>query len=151
VVEGLGTEAMMEDGMNKKRILELATVIERAPHHTSSLFDDGVVCSFSMSVWRCGTTACIGGWVETLHGEPHKLFHGSVGVAKVLGISYEQAEALCYPGALCIGLYEDITPAEAADTLRRLAATGKVEWKIERQDERALEVEHEPVRQMETA
>jgi hypothetical protein len=122
--------------MNETRILELARVIEQAPHQTDDLgFIDGeTITRFSMSVWRCGTVACIGGWVQALHAEPNKMFHGTISVAEVLGISFVQAEALCYPGAQSIGRYEDITPAEAADTLRRLAATGKVRWKIERSD-----------------
>jgi hypothetical protein len=144
---------MKESSMNKTRILELAAVIEQAQHHTDDFgFIDGeAVTLFSMSVWRCGTTACIGGWTQALFTAPGQTFHGTISVAEVLGISFVKAEALCYPGDMSIGRYEDITPAEAADTLRRLAATGKVEWKTERRDERALEVEHEPVRQMEFA
>jgi hypothetical protein len=141
--------------MNKTRILELAAVIEQAPHHTEDrgFIDGEAITEFSMSVWRCGTTACIGGWTEALHGKPYELFHGHIGVAKALGISLKQANALCYPGDMSVGRYEDITSTEAADTLRRLAATGKVEWKIERSfipGDPLPSVEHELVRQMET-
>lgn len=68
-----------------------------------------------MTGHRCQTVACIEGWVCNL------------GYDGQLGLTEEQEKALFFPPGWDTG---GITPAQAVDTLRRLAKTGRVEWRL---------------------
>lgn len=131
--------------MNKERILELADLIEN-----QAFADEGV--GFNMSYYYltnssglevkdyaghpCGTAACIAGhaWLAAQRGTDghvHTLdkIIGPRGeteyeAKKYLGLNWRVAEELFIPE--CLG--DHPTPAEAARTLRHLAATGNVDW-----------------------
>lgn len=129
--------------MNTERILALADLIEKQPHTTQEAPE-----GFTMVNWNhdCGTPACIAGWA----------CHVALGGAVVLDINIEQtarrflgldaaeADALFEPDLRSdfekehgfissTDVWDDITPDHAARTLRRLAKTGKVDWKSEGQ------------------
>jgi len=116
--------------MNIENILKVAAAIERAPHAVvdDSCVADNVtspIASFNMKVWRCNTVGCIGGWaVQLLLGGP---FSDTDRVADLFDIRVEDAYDLCYPSGVN---YQAVTPAEAAQVLRHLAATGLVDWSI---------------------
>lgn len=110
--------------MNVERILALADLIEKQPHAGHS--DES---GFRMSRFThlCGTPACIAGWAEwSRDGEnsdkPWVTFRSGM---NYLEITVAQASALFEPTHM---VWPDITPAQAATTLRKLAETGKVDW-----------------------
>ena len=95
----------------------------------------------------CGTCACIGGWAEILFSPPNTTLykhHGQItqrlsnsppsdelretshSVAELLGISYSEADYLCYPPNY--GNSHLYPKQRVAETLTRLAETGEVEW-----------------------
>lgn len=115
--------------MNKTRILALADLIEKQPHVELNS-DSG----FNMREYhhRCGTPSCIAGWVnemskETNCGGPE---HSA---AKYLELDWVTADRLFEPSHLSgyhggVFGWRDITPQQAATTLRKLAETGEVDW-----------------------
>lgn len=109
--------------MNVARILELADVIEKVPHVALGDAHQGPepVTDFNMSTFHCGTAGCIAGWAAHLYGNGR----GVLTAEKFLGISSDDGDELFIPAGLVL---EDITPAQAATTLRKLVATGKVDW-----------------------
>jgi hypothetical protein len=109
--------------MNVERILALADIIEAQPH-TSSSDESG----FNMNAYshHCGTPCCIAGWAAgNVAGlDEEDVFHVA---AALLDLSSTLAVQLFIPpfdGAR----WGMITPAQAAITLRNLAATGIVDW-----------------------
>lgn len=125
--------------MNAEAILRVADAIEKG-----SVPDLG----FNMNTFRsrafpldedpvydksgrgCGTVACIGGWTcEVLLGERGSMKRA----ANLLGIRYDQEDELFYAtnypgGDGIVGPLRQITQAQAVAVLRRLAATGEVDW-----------------------
>lgn len=122
--------------MHKDRILALADLIESMPH-TSVTDDHG----FNMDDFDhvCGTPACIAGWAIAMRANDLSVnvrsavdaeFDSYSGLASdYLGLSSGVGSDLYYGPGRDVKL-ADITPAQAAATLRRLAETGKVEWGI---------------------
>jgi hypothetical protein len=116
--------------MNVERILELADLIEKQPHTTEEA-DDG----FSMDWFThdCGTPSCIGGWAIFLQSRDRKILDVvsesggkfSEVAASVLGLGEFEASELFFPTIVDM---DQITPADAAYTLRHLAKTGEVVW-----------------------
>lgn len=114
--------------MNKKRILKLADLIERQLHVPIT---DGA--GFSMDGYKhhCNTPSCIAGWAA---------YMANPSVLKRRDYDIEQA-AIAYldlgsgiPGELFapdVVEWSDITPAQAACTLRHLAETGEVVWEVD--------------------
>ena len=109
--------------MNTELILKTADEIEAMPHGRTRTFDLAPIAGFNMAVTYaeedCGTVCCIVGYLTKSHA-----FDMST-VAELLRISQGDAYKLCFP---VTGEWEKITPAQAAATLRRLAATGEVSW-----------------------
>jgi hypothetical protein len=98
---------------------------------------------FNMKRWRdvtpLGTVACIVGWIAELDGEAFTVetpFGPSPDepaylayAARKLGIAQAAVEALSRPPHY-MGNWAEITPCRAATVLRRLAATGEVDWSV---------------------
>ena len=119
--------------MNCENLLRVADAIEK--HEIEGL-------GFNMAEWltipgdtpapdrlglNCGTTACIAGWAA----------HLEAGLTRVdfdqKDIIVRAAAYLGYPAGLFFGSpsrtrLEDITPAQAVNTLRYAAATGTIDW-----------------------
>lgn len=125
--------------MNKERILALADLIEKQPHTT---VDDAH--GFTMGNWThaCGTPACIAGWAVFAENGSAKFESGewvSSRAASYLELDRDDAVLLFEPDLRNPDEFEDdetdatdgwdeITPSQAAATLRRLAETGSVDW-----------------------
>lgn len=124
--------------MRTDRILALADLIEKQPHTND---DDAE--GFTMGVYfhNCGTPSCIAGWAmamefndysEKLRRKAEKSFGDACGPfedripGNFLGITPRQEGELFAPRNR-----SDITPTQAAATLRRLAETGEVKWEVE--------------------
>lgn len=79
----------------------------------------------------CGTIACLAGWTVMLFGSVAGLKalagHLSVYAAQLLGLSDREEIRLFLPATKGVA-WRDITPADAADTVRRFATTGQVDW-----------------------
>jgi len=113
--------------MNKKRLLQLADIVENQIH-SLSFFDSS---GFNMRYVQhdCGTPSCIAGfvleqselkWDDSMYYTNH--------VAEYLDISHEDAIRLCEPSDIERRFWQDITPSQAAKTIRRLVDTGEVKW-----------------------
>jgi hypothetical protein len=117
--------------VNKERILALADLIEQQPHADKEASEGFTMSSITHD---CGTPACIAGWaaweaVGRKNGDLYDFDLDIEGKARdFLGISPTKADALFYPYEF--KAYGEITPSEAAATLRRLAETGQVDWQI---------------------
>lgn len=136
--------------MNAERLRALADEIEPLPHTHQLACEnqEGIPYSygqdgFAMSMFRfsCGSPACIGGYAIARWGNLDAN-DPLVEVGRVLGIDLQTAQWLCCPGNGTPGFamlnrpgslerMRDITPRRAAQTLRRLADTGKVNWREE--------------------
>ena len=83
------------------------------------------------AVQDCGTTACVAGWTVILFGTPEDLrdYGNQVShyAAVLLDIGLTESRQLFLPNIRDVS-YDDITAADAADTLRRFAHTGIVDW-----------------------
>lgn len=110
--------------MNVEKILALADLIEGLEHTT--LRDDAGFC---MSDYDrgCGTPACICGWINWTI-DPKSSLNNHQAAAVYLGIDIIKANNLFFA---CGNILSDITPAQAAKTLRHLAETGDVVWALE--------------------
>lgn len=115
--------------MNKERILALADLIEKQPHVKLN-----EAPGFNMSDYRhkCGTPACIAGWAAEISEE--NSFNGTNYLAeKYLELDRITAKMLFAPHFIA-GYHKawkswnDITPQQAATTLRKLVETGEVDW-----------------------
>ena len=114
--------------MNIERLNIIAEWLEAgAPHK------DGVD-GFDMRDWKrytdCGTMCCIAGTAYQFFGGEGKSFF--IQAANLLELDYKTAERLFYalkgsPGEGVIDL-ATITPAWAARCIRKLIATGEVDW-----------------------
>ncbi len=123
--------------MHVENILKVADAIEQ-----HSIPDLG----FNMNLWfegdgtyadfsghRCGTVACIGG-TAGLVIEGIKDCN-EIDAARILGLGDgdgydDRAGQLFYPKSIESVDWSKITPAQAARTLRHLAATGTVDWDL---------------------
>lgn len=115
--------------MNKERILEVADAIEN--HKIADLgfnmnyeYFDPKYDGADRSGHNCNTVACILGWVNAMDGR-----RGSTSkdeAETTLGINSRLGDNLFYPDD--VNGYDDVTPREAAITLRKLARTGEVDW-----------------------
>lgn len=114
--------------MHKHNVLKLAKRVAELPHHEGRppyFSAPEPITRFNMNVTHCGTVACIGGVCrEMFGGDTDDLVEDSVTTA--LEIDYGDALLLCFPNTAIS--YLKVTPAQAAETLRKLAATGKVNW-----------------------
>lgn len=108
----------------REKLLALADYIETRPPH---MFDMSLFLGHN----ECGTTYCIGGWVCVYAGVPlycnsHTPF---MFTQQFLGLTKEQAEALCYPMHPKPS-HSDLTREDAGRVLRHLAYTGEVDWSV---------------------
>lgn len=134
--------------VNAQRILELADYIEAEKHGFTM---ETWIEKQPMPEGACGTAACIAGhaalkWPEFL-GEENQQSVRRTELSRFLALTAVQAESLflpedfydssCYDDErvfCCFAdtgepiLYSDLTRAGATATLRRLAASGRVEW-----------------------
>jgi hypothetical protein len=110
--------------MNVDRILALADLIESLPK--TEIEDDHGFC---MVDYRhdCGTPACIAGWAVHLSGEKVDVKGTFYAASTFLGISPNTAYDLFIWAEKRL---DQITPDEAANTLRHLAGTGEVRWEF---------------------
>jgi hypothetical protein len=120
--------------MNRENILKVADAIEHAAKKRSR-----PKLGFNMGAWfgspeedgpdrtehSCDTTACIGGWTNTIFKNAEWDVHAA---ERSLGLSSEEGGDLFFPDVE-IDL-KDITPAHAVTVLRHLAETGKVDWTV---------------------
>jgi hypothetical protein len=121
--------------MNVENIRRWASIIEKLPH----VGREGGF-GFNMATWwaKDGTPHCIAGHIVRARVPPNVEFDRYVGrlgvrgiiqeVMRELGISETEALELCIPRYTPNN--DEITPAEAASTLRRLADKGEVVWII---------------------
>ena len=123
--------------MNKERLLILADVIEKLEHcRADNGFTDGPLAVFNMGVWRCGSAGCIGGWAESLwrDGMRRADVDEVEATGPLLGLDPYQAYHLFYPQSEDgydldhTGSYGDITPAQAAATIRHFVRYGIIDW-----------------------
>ncbi len=89
----------------------------------------------------CGTAGCIGGWAEVLFFPIELLAkdtwrHNTYDVGEELGLDSDQTNALFFPDDVDFGEDPDsvtsidqLTQAQAVETLTRLIDTGMVDWK----------------------
>ena len=79
----------------------------------------------------CGTIACLAGWTVMLFGSVAGLQalagHLSIYAAHLLELSDQEEIRLFLPATGGVA-WRDIAPADAADTVRRFATTGQVDW-----------------------
>ena len=113
--------------MDKKRILELADLIEAQPHARRD-----AESGFNMNEWAhdCGTPSCIWGWSESMRLKTNliDIEAPTSHSLKYLGITGDDGMKLFTPSSA--GRYDDITPAHAAAVLRFFAKTGDVNWGV---------------------
>ena len=81
------------------------------------------------SDFQCSTVACIAGWTNLASG--HRNPGDEQHAMDFLGIAYDTAQALFYPG--WVGEVSDVdaytaTPAQAVRVLELLRDTGKADW-----------------------
>ena len=109
--------------MNVERLTEIAEWLEAgAPHK-------GAVDGFNMVDYTtetdCGTCCCIAGAANAFAGQPL----GSEACARgLLDLRLGQAEELFAPNYPAPADWGDVTPAWAARCIRKLIATGEVDW-----------------------
>lgn len=133
--------------MNTERILLLADFIESLPDERLDMRywasdpegEEDLGQPTCTILHNCGTAACLGGYTEALFNPTRTSFCGTRGLwspedplpsdsaGTLLGLTVAQAHNLFMPPH-ANGAWDCITPAIAADTLRRLAETGQVEW-----------------------
>lgn len=82
---------------------------------------------FDMRYWHCGTSACLGGWVENLFFDGKNTSSDVVG-AKV-GLDDEQSWKLFYPTGVSLA---SITRDCAVAVLDNYLATGEIDWSVAR-------------------
>jgi len=110
--------------MNITNILKLADIIERQKH-VETVSETG----FNMSTyWHpCGTPSCIAGFAASQGGYANMDGWTFRGGMAWLGLDETTAARLFSPTELYL---TDVTPAMAAWTLRNLAETGEVLWRL---------------------
>lgn len=120
--------------LNIVNILTLADFIEKLPPHQFSISqwidEDHADLPISQARHECGTCACIGGWADLLFSEDESVDVFSSGdAAYKLGLEEGEGSKLFMPP----GFYTTpnvYTQAEVCWTLRNLAETGEVEWRV---------------------
>lgn len=139
--------------MNHDLLNRIATWLEAgAPHETApngSGFNMVIAHHPAYEAWRdgeyvddpdCGSACCIAGAAIQFAGllvpeqenqaDPRGLIYRKA--AKLLGLSMNTAISLFFPDEDQFGgLYEDITPQEAAGVIRHLQKTGEVDWRLD--------------------
>lgn len=110
---------------NRKAIGELADFIA-SERYEFNMFD-------GVAEPRCRSAGCIGGhaavlWKDVRDGPGRSYGFDGLILRTKLGLSYRQMRRLCYPDY--VGSWRDITREVAVTTLRRLARTGKIEFRI---------------------
>lgn len=125
--------------MNKERILALADVIEAQPHTDG---DSPSGFNLDTATHACGTPSCIGGFAcalglslnldESLLNHLSDWSELSVGAQwlELTGESWRRGVSmeLFAPSTISTSNWINVTPLDAAITLRKLAETGKVDW-----------------------
>jgi hypothetical protein len=89
--------------------------------------DDGQY-SFNYSKWasKCGTAACIGGWLDLNTGGERSDHFSNPKLPEIIGVPYETAEQLFFDGNRFL---ENPTPGQAASCVRHMLETGEVNWR----------------------
>lgn len=84
---------------------------------------------------ECGTAACVAGWTVSVFRprSPLNEFRGDwvedvAGL--ILGLSSDEADKLFFPPDFFSERTDEWTPAQAADVIDHLLATGKVDWSV---------------------
>lgn len=122
------------NSLQRDRILALAEVIEEQPHVMGPSAG-----GFSMSAYfhPCGSPSCMAGFAAFFARDGLMTTEGisndsAFGIAtEYLGLDAYQAHTLFKPNTMALGIpWMAITPKRAANTLRNLAATGVVDWRI---------------------
>lgn len=83
-------------------------------------------CTFKyrkLTKHECGSACCVDGWVEACNG-PRKRGWSIIS----LGVSEDDANEICFPGAIISGLAYDATPQQAARVIEILRDEGVVDW-----------------------
>lgn len=111
--------------MNTERILHIADLIEKLEPQQFDMSD-------YVTENECGAVACIAGWTYLTYGPGEYSAEVHLSAAEHLGLNRNQADELFIPdySNLFDSLtdWDSITPAHAAQTLRKLAETGEVDW-----------------------
>lgn len=80
---------------------------------------------FGMKFWNCGTSACIGGFIDRRFGEEYELSYEEAG--NFVGLDWYSADDLFSMLDSKYG-FEDATKDSALRVLDILAETGEVDW-----------------------
>lgn len=83
---------------------------------------------FAMHEWECGTTACIGGWIDRVWPSPPGDARSLEAAGELLGLDGSASWSL-FIGAGGLD-YDDITPTTIVAVLDHLLLTGKVDWAV---------------------
>lgn len=123
--------------VHQQRMLDLADRIERGENPTLNKQKLGFNMAdyiseeydgyTDMTGHMCDTTACIAGWAAAQTGDFCNVRDVGTIAREYLGLDENQANALFF-GHPINTLMLDVTPAQAAAVLRRLARTGVVQW-----------------------
>lgn len=127
--------------MNKRNILRVARAIEQAAKpkakplagfNMAYFIDNGATLG-DLSGHDCGTTCCIAGWARIVEeGKFSKRWSEHATAAKArafLDLDGDQGSELFY-GLNSPTLLQNIKPKQAVATLRHLAQTGEVNWRV---------------------
>ena len=131
--------------LDTKRLREMADAVEQLPYHAFEmgtwLYIPNPLPSFTpnwddrmMTALDAGVIACLAGWGCIILDEewsPYGYEHRpNLRMQHMLGLTPAQSSELFAPrlGISVMCSYTDITPANAAATLRHLADTGSVSW-----------------------
>jgi hypothetical protein len=124
--------------MNKERLLELADLLETekvAKHFDMNDYfrtkDQRTYTDEPLGAVldECGAVACIAGWAIA-HFEPKRYVSYSMvdEVAKdILGIKGYAGDLFC-PAGIPPGRWSEVSPTDAAQTIRSYVETGVVDW-----------------------
>jgi hypothetical protein len=116
--------------MKLKNLTDLAKKLKSLKNTPSSKlgFDMGVpYVTRDFSNHPCGSACCIGGWVQHLNPETREMsLEEAVMSISPDGVSYKEAERLCYPDSE-VSAWK-ATPQQAARAVEILRDTGKCDW-----------------------
>lgn len=112
--------------MDAENILKLADIISDLPQ---SFYSDNFGFNQNFYVHECGSPSCIAGWAAQQSTGDAAIYTTPSDRRQVacrwLGLENDHRELFYPPLELAWHL---ITPAQAAETLRKLAQTGVVDW-----------------------
>lgn len=125
--------------MNIDHISLIARRIRKLEQGNSYQYDGARNPNFSMCFvnYKCGSPACIGGWVLAEMGMSDPTIGGINAIMEYFEIPRLLAIEIFGPETwggknreeeFGRGLYEDISPARASAMLENLIETGKVDW-----------------------